>query len=111
MEFCTLCLGFMTKKYEPPAKVTFACPRCAGSRPEGSPLDTLAYDITTIADEQIYRTLIQRAPFDLAAKTVLYDCGKCGRRYVSLVRIGTSASTIYVCECGAQYTSTDIAKK
>lgn len=108
MEFCAICAGFMEKKYEPPAKVVFVCPRCQGKPRDGSSLDTLAYDHSAIADEQSHRVLIQRMPFDLASKNVPFDCAKCGRRYVSLVRIGASATTLYVCECGAHYTSADV---
>jgi hypothetical protein len=102
MEFCANCKRFMPRSTMPgEAKVVFTCEICPTSRKEGLPEDTLWTETASVREDERFRVILERASHDLAGKTVPIAC-ECGRQYMTLVRIGKAATTLYVCECGAK---------
>jgi hypothetical protein len=66
----------------------------------GTAEDSLWSEATTVREDERYQMIIERAPYDPAGKTVPVECPACGLQYMSLVRIGVSATTLYTCSCG-----------
>lgn len=99
MEFCPYCKRYMLRApSSADAKVMFSCEICAHKK-EGLPEDTLWFEEAKVREEERFTTILERASHDLAGKTVPFAC-ECGRQYMTMVRIGKSATTLYVCECG-----------
>lgn len=80
--------------------VGFVCEICH-TRKEGLAEDTLWVEATNVREDERFQMVLERASHDFAGKTVPIEC-ECGRKYMTLVRIGKSAITLYVCECGAK---------
>lgn len=118
MEFCPSCNVYMARSVATGARaesdteaaatqairVVFACPICAIKK-DGVDSDTLWYSGASEEGVERSEIIVERASHDLAGKHVLFDC-ECGRSYATLVRIGKSAVTRYVCECGIVRNST-----
>lgn len=100
MEFCPTCKRIMPRMASADAKIVFECEICH-FRKDGLPEDTLWFEEASVHEEERFQMYLERASHDLAGKTVPITC-KCGRQYMTLVRIGKTASAIYVCECGAR---------
>jgi len=104
MKFCELCGSYMTKHAGADGAINFECPHCANVV-QGTAEDTLWFSGSTIASIGTNPLIIERACFDLAGKTVPFDC-ECGLPYISLVREQRTMQTIYVCKCGIVRDST-----
>jgi hypothetical protein len=107
MEFCPACGVYMPRIAATDAKIEFVCPVC-GLKKNGIAEDTLWYGDSSIDGLEQSKIIIERASHDLAGLTVPFDCA-CGRTYITLVRIGKTLITKYICECGANYNSIDKA--
>ena len=107
MEFCPTCGVYMPRIAAADAKIEFACPVC-GLKKVGIAEDTLWYGDTAVDGLEQSKIILERASRDLAGLTVPFDCA-CGRTYITLVRVGKTLTTKYVCECGAIYNSIDAA--
>lgn len=111
MEFCHACnQRYMPRLTSTDAKVVFECEICH-RRINGLPEDTLWYEEARVKEDERFQMYLERAGHDLAGKTVAYEdisgtssakpiACSCGRQYMTLVRVGKSANTLYVCECG-----------
>lgn len=99
MKFCTKC-GRAIKKRIISGLVTFIC--VCENVEKTNPEDLLINNVTTTNTETIemYETLIKVAPYDRTNQLVKEDCPNCGLDYLAQVRIGTSETIIYVCDCG-----------
>ena len=101
MEFCPNC-----KRYMPRATstgdtgVVFTCEICHFHK-DGLPEDTLWFEAANVREDERFQLVLERASHDLAGKNVPIEC-ECGRQYMTLVRVGKAATTLYVCECGAK---------
>lgn len=109
MEFCPNCKRYMPRIATANAKVIFECEICH-VRKEGQPEDTLWFEEARIKEDERFQMYLSRASHDLAGKTVQILCDKCGRQYMTLVRIGKAANALYVCECGHRQTVNNYIK-
>jgi DNA-directed RNA polymerase subunit M/transcription elongation factor TFIIS len=101
MEFCPACKAYMKRDVasgDATVHVVFVCQIC-GNKKEGVDSDTLWFGGSSEEGAERSEIIIERASHDLAGKHVSFDC-ECGRKYATLVRIGKSAITRYVCKCG-----------
>jgi formylmethanofuran dehydrogenase subunit E len=80
------------------AKIVFTCLICKVTK-EGLPEDTQWFEEANVREDERFQVVLERASHDPAGKTVSIEC-ECGRQYMTLVRVGKSATTMYVCECG-----------
>jgi predicted RNA-binding Zn-ribbon protein involved in translation (DUF1610 family) len=83
------------------ARVIFTCEICAATK-DGLPEDTLWFEAASVREDERFQMVLERACHDPAGKTVPVACDDCGRQYMTLVRVGRAATTLYVCECGAR---------
>ena len=80
--------------------VVFKC--VCGAEEPGRPEDARIGGGTTGAGDvsEMYRRLIQSAPFDRTCQRVLRNCPECGLDYMVQIRVGDDESIIYRCKCG-----------
>ena len=81
-------------------KVVFTCEICHLHK-DGLAEDTLWFEAANVREDERFQMVLERASHDPAGKTVPIEC-ECGRQYMTLVRVGKAATTLYVCECGAK---------
>lgn len=81
--------------------VVFQCP-CGVSEP-GKPTDARIGGAVLGAGEttEMYRRLIQTAPFDRTNQLVKRQCS-CGLDYMTQIRVGEAEVIVYKCKCGAE---------
>ncbi len=102
MEFCPNCnRRYIPKRPGTDGTVAFVCDTCGESK-AGTADDTLWFEDAKVGETERFQMIIERAPFDLAGQTMPIECDECGRQYMTLVRFGKSAITLYVCKCGAR---------
>jgi len=79
----------------------FVCSKC-GERVEGDEYDALIYDEFLGQKETVavYKSILTTAPHDPATQLVKRTCEKCGRPYMSVMRVGDAERIIYLCKCG-----------
>lgn len=92
------------------AKVFFVCEICH-FRKDGLAEDTLWFEAANVREDERFQTVLERASHDPASKTIAIDCPSCGRKFMTMVRIGKAQTTLYVCVCGAKrgYTEAIVA--
>lgn len=82
-------------------ELIFKCPVCQ-EQVKGSPYDTLmpANYVTIEENVELWHNIIQNAPFDRVSEKVDIACKKCGRDYLTRLRLGKNESIVYSCKCG-----------
>ena len=99
MRFCKNCGRAMVR--DPSAGVVvFRCP--CGAEESGAPEDARVGGAVLGAGEttEMYRRLIQTAPFDRTNQLVKRPCPDCGLDYMTQIRVGDSEVIVYKCKCG-----------
>lgn len=99
MKFCSRCERNIKKEIVSGA-VIFKC--VCGNIEKTNPEDVLISNVTTtnIDTVEMYRNLIDSAPFDRTTQLIKKDCPKCGLDYLSQLRLGTAEIIVYRCKCG-----------
>ena len=82
-------------------EVVFVCTSCL-TEERGGPLDARVSGAAHGAAEttEVYRQLIETAPFDPTNQLVQRDCPVCGRDYSVQIRVGLAEIVVYKCKCG-----------
>lgn len=98
MEFCKICEKKM-KKYVG-KQIEFVC-ECQ-NRKDGTPDDTLMYEeyFGVVGSSFRHEVFVANSPFDAAGYKVNKDCPQCGLDFMTMIRVGETANTIYTCLCG-----------
>ncbi len=99
MRFCPTCSRAMIRDPSTGAIVY----RCAcGFEEPGTARDARIIGATLDAGEttEMYRRLIQTAPFDRTNQLVNRTCEMCGVDYMVQIRVGDAEIIIYKCKCG-----------
>jgi predicted RNA-binding Zn-ribbon protein involved in translation (DUF1610 family) len=80
--------------------VVFRCP--CGVEEKGDPSDARVSGAVLGAGEttEMYRRLIQTAPYDRTNQLVRRPCPDCGLDYMVQIRVGDAEVIIYKCKCG-----------
>jgi predicted RNA-binding Zn-ribbon protein involved in translation (DUF1610 family) len=80
--------------------IVFRCP--CGVEEKGDPADARVGGAVLGAGEttELYRRLIQNAPFDRTNQLVRRLCPDCGLDYMVQIRVGINEVIIYKCKCG-----------
>ncbi len=91
--------------------VVFRCP--CGIEEPGRPEDARIGGAVLGAGEttEMYRRLIQTAPFDRTNQLVRRSCPDCGRDYMTQIRVGDAEVIIYKCKCGHEEVGGDQASQ
>lgn len=99
MKFCSKCDRAIKKKISS-GSVVFKC--VCGNTENSLEEDVLISSETLSSAEttEMYNNLIDFAPFDRTNQLTKKDCKKCGRDYLTQLRVGTSEIIIHVCKCG-----------
>jgi hypothetical protein len=89
--------------------VVFRCP-CGVEEP-GTPEDARIGGAVLGAGEttEMYRRLIQTAPFDRTNQLVKRPCRGCGLDYMTQIRVGDAEVIVYKCDCGHEDVGGDLA--
>lgn len=102
MRFCSGD-GAVMKRSFAGAEVRYVCPRCHGSEPAlPSELNLMSFSHAN-AGAALSTNVIATAAFDRTCLQVRRSC-KCGRDYMSQIRLGDTETVIYRCRCGASET-------
>jgi DNA-directed RNA polymerase subunit M/transcription elongation factor TFIIS len=101
MHFCPTCQRVMTRDTSTGA-VVFQC--VCGVATPGRAEDARIGGAVLGAGEttEMYRRLIQTAPFDRTNQLVRRLCTRCGRDYMTQIRVGEAEVIVYKCKCGAE---------
>lgn len=101
----------MTKSTSTTGLIKYTC-RCQYPL-DGVPDDTLMAEgyLETEESNLKYEAFVESAPFDPAANIVMLDCPQCGLNYLTMVRIGISEMTMYVCTCGYRATHAEYMQR
>lgn len=99
MRFCPTC-GRSMLRDSSTGSVMFNC-SCGTTEP-GLASDARIFGATLGAGEttEMYRRLIQSAPFDRTNQLVNKNCPECGLDYVVQIRVGDAEVIVYKCKCG-----------
>lgn len=109
MHFCSNCGRAMIR--DPSSgSVVFRCP--CGTEVKGAPEDVRIGGAVLSAKEttEMYRRLIQTAPFDRTNQLVQRSCPNCGLDYMVQIRVGVAEVIIYKCKCGYEGSGSDAPK-
>ena len=100
MEFCSDCSAILSKITLPDGDIQFTCTCLASFK--GQPKDTLMAEGTIYATDgdQKHRVFIENAPFDPTRNLVKKDCPECKLDVMTMIRVGISETTMYICTCG-----------
>lgn len=111
MNFCAQCFSTTDKEILRDNKIVFKCPVCSYTV-AGGPDDSLLYEDFLGASEstQKHEVFIENSAFDPVGCTVTRDCPQCGLDFMTMVRVGSSETTIYTCTCGYRSTYADTVK-
>ena len=99
MRFCKNCDRAMVRDPST-GVVVFRCP--CGTAEQGTPEDARVGGSVLGAGEttEMYRRLIQTAPFDRTNQLISRTCRNCGLDYMTQIRVGDAEVIIYKCKCG-----------
>ena len=110
MRFCPRCQSVLSKTTAATAGtgIVFLCRVCLMD-PPGGPDDTLMAEGHIEMEERIdkHSAFIEQSPFDPAANIVFKECPQCRLDYMTMVRVGDSAITVYTCTCGYRATHSE----
>lgn len=104
MRFCKICQRAMVRDTASGA-VVFRC--ACGTEEAGAAEDARVSGAILGSSEttEMYRRLIQSAPFDRTNQLVHRDCPACGLNYMTQVRVGAAEVIVYRCKCGREETN------
>lgn len=108
MHICPECGRAMARDTST-GSVLFRC--FCGIQEEGGPDDSLISSDILHAGEtaEMYRRLIWNAANDRVNQQVRRDCPKCGRDYMTQIRVGQREVVVWKCRCGFESTSASSA--
>jgi hypothetical protein len=98
LHFCNDCDRAMSLDVTT-GRVIFKC--ACGAETPGGPFDARVGGAALGISEttEMYRKLIETAPFDRTNQQVMRQCG-CGRDYMTQIRIGDAEIIKFKCKCG-----------
>jgi DNA-directed RNA polymerase subunit M/transcription elongation factor TFIIS len=99
MHFCDVCGRAMSRDTSS-GRVKFRCP-CSNTV-DGTAKDARISGAVLGAGQttEMYRLLIQTAPYDRTNQLVARTCPECGLDYMTQIRVGDAEIIIYKCKCG-----------
>jgi hypothetical protein len=109
IKFCVKC-GALMDKLLVGNKVEFKC--VCQNVVLGAPEDTLLAE-ETVDNLESYKkhdAFIENSPHDAARCIVMKNCPTCNLNFLTMIRIGTDETVVYVCKCGFRATSTQYEK-
>jgi DNA-directed RNA polymerase subunit M/transcription elongation factor TFIIS len=101
MRFCPNCERAMIRDTSK-GVVVYRCP--CGVEEAGGPEAARIGGLVLGAGEttEMYRRLIQTAPFDRTNQLVHRLCRTCGLDYMTQIRVGDAEVIVYKCKCGRE---------
>jgi len=99
MKFCDKCQRILLRHVET-GDILFKC--MCGNELKGEPKDSLIHEeYANNDDTQLkYEIFIDNAAYDPARLTVMRECKKCKKDYMTMIRIGEHRNVLYTCDCG-----------
>ena len=107
MRFCSRD-GRAMRRNPASGEVVFICTSCL-TEEKGSAMDARISGAVygAAGTTEMYRRLIETAPYDRTNQIVQRDCPECGLDYAVQIRVGDAEVIIYKCKCN--YESTGVA--
>jgi DNA-directed RNA polymerase subunit M/transcription elongation factor TFIIS len=101
MKFCPVCDRCMVNDAAA-SEATWVCPSCKKKVPaeKWDLLVSTEIIMTEGSDNAMYDTIIRTSAHDPTCQQVMRDCAKCGRDYMTQIRIGEEERVLFTCPCG-----------
>ena len=111
MRFCSRD-GRAMRRNPASGEVVFICTSC-GTEEKGSAADARISGAVHGAAEttEMYRRLIETAPYDRTNQIVYRDCPECGLNYAVQIRVGDAEVVIYKCKCNYESFGASVAAR